>query len=107
MPKVPPAQIVPAAKPFSYLYFIITGNAASPIDTTAAPTIPVQAAKTMHTMITAMATPPRKGPMSKRMASKRSSAMPDLTSKFAMNINITMATRIPLSMVPMAWLVNI
>ena len=106
MPRVPPAQIVPAANFFSYPYFIITGNAASPIDTTAAPTIPVQAARIMHTMITAMATPPRKGPMSQRMASKRSSAMPDLTSRLAIKINIVTATRIPLSMVPMAWLVN-
>ena len=45
IPSDPPAQIVPQARRLLYPYFIINGKLKSPMVTTDAPIIPVQAAK--------------------------------------------------------------
>jgi len=58
MPRVPPAQIVPEVKLLSYPYLSMVGMARSPIVATEAPITPVQAAKTVQTTTTAIATPP-------------------------------------------------
>jgi len=68
--------------------------------TTEAPMIPVQAAKTMQTAMTASPTPPRKGPNNTRKALNNSSATPDMVRKLPMRMKRVMATRTKLSMVP-------
>ena len=62
MPRVPPAQMQPLAKRLSYPYLSMTGMARSPMVTTEAPMMPVQAPKRVETTTTATAMPPLIGP---------------------------------------------
>ena len=58
MPRVPPAQIVPAESPVSYPVFFMTGAAISPMMVTDAPTIPVAAANSVAVKMVPMYSEP-------------------------------------------------
>lgn len=86
------AQIVPVARRGSYPIRSISGRLMRPIVTTAAPTMPVDAAKTAPTATTEIATPPRTRPNRRPAVSSRSSAMPERSRTVPMKMNSGTAT---------------
>ena len=62
IPRLPPAQTTPVARPLLYCRFSMAGTANNVMVVTVAAITPVQAAKTVHVMIVAKASPPRTGP---------------------------------------------
>ncbi len=79
-PRVPAAQMVPVASSGEYPLLSMVGRLRSPMVTTVAPTMPVEAASTAPTMMTDMASPPRIRPNSRAMVSRSSSASPDFSN---------------------------
>ena len=78
----------------------MVGTARSPMVTTVAPTIPVDAPKRAPTNTTEMARPPFIRPNSSPMVSRRSSASPDLSSMTPMKTNRGTARRVTLVITP-------
>ena len=68
--------------------------------TTVAPTIPVEAASSMPTMVTEIPSPPRSEPNINAMASSSVSATLDFSSSTPINTNNGTASRVWLVMVP-------
>ncbi|GAI86588.1 unnamed protein product, partial [marine sediment metagenome] len=65
----------------------MAGRATNPIRVTPAPTIPVQAAKTVHTSIAAIANEPLTGPRARCTSPKSLSVMPERSSIHPMKTN--------------------
>ena len=76
------------------------GNAIKPIAITDAATMPVVAASSAPTKMTAKASPPRTPPNSWPMVSSRSSAMPDLSSTKPIRVKNGTANMVSLDMTP-------
>ena len=99
-PKVPDDAITPVASFVLYPLFIITGKLISPIVTTVAPTIPVDAASIPPTMITEYANPPLILPNNMAIVSRSFSAIPDLSSVIPIKIKRGTARRTKLFIIP-------
>ena len=99
-PRVPVAQMSPVASFGSYPARNIEGSARTPIVTTVAPTIPVLAAKSAPTMMTAMPNPPVRLPKAFAIAVSSSSAILARSSVTPIKINKGTATSVSLVMVP-------
>jgi len=72
----------------------------SPMVVTVAPTIPVEAARSVPTMTVEMATPPGMRPMTIPMVSRRSSARPERSSVTPMKTKRGTAMRVKLVITP-------
>jgi len=99
-PSVPLAQITPVASFGSYPARTIAGSEISPIVTTVAPTMPVEAASNAPTRITEMPKPPRIRPKSRPIVVNSCSAIPDRSSITPMKMNKGTATSTSLVMKP-------
>ena len=99
-PKVPVAQIVPAARLGSYFLDSIIGREMSPIAITVAPTIPVLAAINAPTNITEIAKLPLKPPITSAILLNRSWAKFDFSRSTPMKTNKGTATRVILVISP-------
>jgi hypothetical protein len=78
----------------------ITGSEIIPIAVTDAPTTPVAAASSVPTRTTAIARPPRIGPKSNPIVSRRSSASPDFSSIVPMKMKKGTDSSTPLLITP-------
>ena len=78
----------------------MVGSASSPMVTTVAPTIPVEAASSAPTTMTEMESPPRRRPNSSAMVSSKSAARPDLSSVIPIKMNKGTATRVKFCITP-------
>ena len=92
-PSVPEAAIVPVDNSGWYPRFSIVGRLSSPMVTTVAPTIPVDAPSSAPTTTTEIASPPLSRPNSSAIVSSSSSARPDFSSITPMYTNRGTAIR--------------
>ena len=90
-PSVPDAEMTPVANCGEYLFRSMVGNDSSPIVTTVAPTIPVEAARKAPTTTTDTARPPGRPPKTRAMDVSRSFAIFDFSSVIPIRTNIRMA----------------
>ena len=99
-PNVPEAHINPEANFLSYPHLSIVGNVNSPIVTTVAPTMPVEAANKAPTIITVNPNPPLKFPNKFATVSNNSSAILDFSKIKPIKINNGTATKSSFVIVP-------
>ena len=99
-PSVPDEQMIPVASFGSYPALSIDGRLSSPIVTTVAPTIPVEAASTAPTAITEIPSPPRIWPNSRPIVSSSCSAMRERSSITPIKTNSGTATRTSFDITP-------
>ena len=99
-PSVPEAQMMPVETAGEYARLSMAGSEMSPMVTTVAPTMPVEAANRPPTRQTEIPSPPPKLPQSWAMVSSRSSAIFERSSTTPIKTNSGTAIRVSLDMMP-------
>ena len=90
-PRVPEAEITPVANSGEYLLRSMVGRDSSPMVTTVAPTIPVEAARKAPTTTTETARPPGRAPKTRAIEVSRSWAIRERSREMPMRMNMATA----------------